>query len=272
MKTILVVNGEDYWPAYLPQFEVHQKRIQTSEWLLKNGRLIVMDAAGIVQPDAILWRVGAIKPTPKQEAALRLIHLSGVPCVNSAATLLQGYDRLSMLAVLGDCGLPVIPFQAASNTAQLQNIMQEFPFVVKAGNYHGGFGKVLVQDAHQWQDVKDLLFMSEDYVTVEPYIRYERDIRYLAIGAHIWAMARRGKFWKANVETTDFVCIDTTPDLVAQTQQLQAHLNADILAIDILEEAHGDRYFVEYNDIPGITGFPEAAKSALAACVSRKLG
>ncbi len=150
--------------------------------------------------------------------------------------------------------------------------MQEFPFVVKAGNYHGGFGKVLVRDADQRQDVKDLLFISEDYVTVEPYIRYERDIRYLAIGDQIWAMARRSKFWKANVETSDFVLIDTAPDLVAQTRQLQTHLNADVLAIDILEEAHGDRYFVEYNDIPGITGFPEAARSALAECVSGKLG
>ncbi len=272
MKTILVVNGESYWQDHLPGFEVHQKRIQSCEWLLKDGKLHVLDAQGVLQPDGILWRVGAIKPQAKHEAALRLIQLSGIPCVNSAATLLRGYDRLSMLGELTACGLPVIPFQAATSTAQLKNIAQEFPFVVKAGNYHGGFGKVLVRDAHAWQDVKDLLFMSEDYVTVEPYIAYERDIRYLAIGEQVWAMARRGKFWKANVETTDFVLIDTTPELVAQTRQLQAHLRADVLAIDILEEKDGSRYFVEYNDIPGFSGFPEAARVALAGCVLDKLG
>jgi ribosomal protein S6--L-glutamate ligase len=271
MKTILVVNGEDYWQAYLPHFKVHQKRLQTCEWILKNGQLHVIDAEGVVQPDAILWRVGAIKPSPKHEAALRLIHLSGIPCVNSAKVLLQGFDRLSMLSVLTACGLPVIPFQATTNTAQLHNIAHNFPFVVKAGNYHGGFGKVLVKDADQWQDVKDLLFMSEDYVTVEPYIRYERDIRYLAIGEQVWAMARRGKFWKANVETAHFTMIDTTPTLVAQTKQLQAHLGADVLAIDILEENDGTPYFVEYNDIPGISGFPTEAKWALVECVSKKM-
>jgi ribosomal protein S6--L-glutamate ligase len=271
MKKILILNGESYWPEYLPGFEVHQKKIQSTDWVLRDGELYALDPQGVLKPDAILWRVGAIKPLAKHRAALELIQLSGIPCVNDAAVLLQGYDRLTMLGVLKACNLPVIPFQAVTNPATLKNIKLTFPFVVKSGNYHGGFGKVLVRDADQWQDVQDLLFMSEDYVTTEPYIAYDRDIRYLAIGDQIWAMARRGKFWKANVETTDFVVIESDAELVAQTQTLQKKLRADIVAIDILEEKSGQRYFVEYNDIPGLSGFPEQVRVLLAERLTEKL-
>lgn len=267
MGTVLVVNGESDWQEYLPGFTLVQKKIQSSEWLLRNGELFVVDAAGSCKPDKILWRVGAIKPNPKHKTALELIRISGVPCVNAASVLLKGYDRLSMLNVLKQCNLPVIPFNAVTTSVHLKNIGMPFPFVLKAGNYHGGFGKVLVESEAQWQDIKDLLFIAEDYLTVEPYIKYDRDIRYLAIGDKVWAMARKGKFWKANVETTTFAAIPLNEELVEQTKQLQKYLNADILAIDILEEANGTRYFVEYNDIPGLSGFPEEARHALANCI-----
>ena len=155
------------------------------------------------------------------------------------------------------CALPIY----------LKNIEIQFPFVVKAGNYHGGFGKVLVDTNEKWQDIKDLLFISEDYVTIEPFINYEKDIRYLAIGDKIWAMARKGKFWKANIQTTDFVMIEQDETLINQTKKLQEFLKADILAIDILEDKSENKWIVEYNDIPGLSGFPDEVKTELASCI-----
>lgn len=271
MKTILVVNGETSWEGYFRDFKVERKLIQTSEWLLKNGKLVVLDEEGIVEPDLILWRLGAIKPEPKHRTVLEIIRHSGVPCVNDAATLLQGYDRLGMLQVLKSCGLPVIPFEVASSASQLKNIGMPFPFVVKAGNYHGGFGKALVENEKQWQDIKDVLHMSSDYVTVEKFIHYDRDIRYLACGDKVWAMARKGKFWKANVETTDFILIEPEEELTMQVKKLQAALNAELIAIDVLETKTGEQFVVEYNDIPGLRGFPEEVRKELVACVLKKL-
>jgi ribosomal protein S6--L-glutamate ligase len=272
MKTILVVNGESYWQDYLPGYDVQQKKIQSTDWIIKEGQLFAIDGRGAVKPDGILWRVGAIKPSPKHRAALELIKMAGVPCVNSAEVLLRGFDRLSMLGVMKECGLPTIPFNVATDANQLKNIELPFEFVVKVGNYHGGFGKVLVQDYKRLQDIKDLLFITEDYVTVEPYIKYERDLRYLAIGDGVWAMSRRGKYWKANVETTDYSLEELDDELVAQTKKLQAFLGADIVAIDILEEKSGTRHFVEYNDIPGLSGFPEILRNELAEGLMRKVG
>ena len=271
MKNILIVNGESYWQDIMPDFKVEQKSIQNTSWILRDGQLYVADSAGVIKPDGILWRVGAIKPSELQTTALNLIDLSGVPCVNSAATLRQGFDRLSMLSVIKKQGLPVINFNVVTKSTHLKNIKIDFPFVVKVGNYHGGFGKVLVENEKEWQDLKDLLFVTAHYITVEPYINYTRDIRYLAINDKVWAMSRRGKYWKANVETTDFEQIEPETDLVLKLKALQNELQADILAIDILEEENGQLHIVEYNDIPGLSGFSDELKYELAECLTSKL-
>lgn len=266
MKTILVINGESYWQDFLPDFKVEQKKIQSTEWLLRDNTLHAIDSQSVVKPDGILWRVGAIKPSVKHQNALDLIKLSSIPCVNSVEVLIKGFDRLSMLSVLRECNFPVIPFDVVTSSTHLRNLEKTFPFVVKVGNYHGGFGKILVENEQRWQDIKDLLFISNDYITVEPYINYERDIRYLAIGENVWAMMRKGKFWKANVETTDFILIEQEIELTEQVIFLQNFLKSDIIAIDILEEKNGNRYFVEYNDIPGLSGFPNEVQIELADC------
>ena len=53
MKKILVVNGEKYWQDLLPEYEVTQKSIQKTSWILKNGKLFVADEDGVIAPDGI---------------------------------------------------------------------------------------------------------------------------------------------------------------------------------------------------------------------------
>lgn len=271
MKTILVVNGEKYWKDIMPDFNVVQKSIQDTSWILKSGKLYVADAESVIQPDAILWRVGAIKPSEIQQTALSLIALAGIPCVNSPETLKIGYDRLSMLATIKNLGLPVIDFNVVTKSTHLKNIKTDFPFVVKVGNYHGGYGKVLVEDEKKWQDIKDLLFVTEYYITIEPYIHYVRDIRYIAINDKTWAMSRKGKYWKANVETTDYEEFEPELSIVEYLKTLQNAIGADIIAIDILEEENGQIHIVEYNDIPGLSGFTDELKYELAHVLTRTL-
>lgn len=271
MKTILVVNGEQYWSDFFPDFNVERKSIQDSTWLIKDGQLIVFDADSVVTPDVVLWRVGAIRPDPAQMHALNLIALAGIPCINSAACLRVGHDRLSMLAALQACELPMLPFNVITRSSRAQNIALPYPFVVKVGNYHGGYGKVLVQNEEKWQDTKDLLFVANDYVSIEPFVDYVRDIRYLAIGEEVWAMARKGKFWKANVGTIDFQSFEPEAEETRMVKRLKGMIGADILAIDILEDDQGNKFVIEYNDIPGLSGFSDGLKYALAEVVKQKL-
>lgn len=264
MKTILVVNGEKYWKDIFFDFQIVQKSIQDTSWILKKGRLFVTDSDGVVEPDGILWRVGAIPPTELQTIALNLIDLANIPCVNSPYTLKMGFDRLSMLNVIKKQNLPIIDFNVVTKSTHLKNIQIDFPFVVKVGNYHGGFGKVLIEDEKKWQDIKDLLFITDCYITIEPYINYVRDIRYIVINDRVWAMSRKGKYWKANVETTDYQEIAPDQFLMKNVKKLQDEIKADILAVDILEEENGRIHIVEYNDIPGLSGFSDELKQELA--------
>lgn len=270
MKTILIINGEKYWNDYFAGFDVVQKKVQTSEFIVKDGKLYVIDSEGVCEPDIVFWRLGAINPEAKHRNILELIEYSGVPCVNSVSTLLIGYDRLSMLNKLKKIGLPVIDFNVATNTTQLKNLEMQFPFIVKVGNHHGGFGKSKVSTEEQWEELKDLLFIHQDYVTTERFIDYKYDIRYLAINDKVWAMRRRGKYWKANSLTQEYQIVEPEIDWVEKIKLLQENIKADIVAIDVLEKENGEKIIVEYNDIPGLSGFPEDAKIELSKIVKNK--
>jgi len=270
MKTILIINGEKYWHDYLPMFQVVHKKIQDAEFILKEQQLVVVDKEGVCKPDFILWRLGAITPNWKHRTALELIQLSNVVCLNDAKSLLQGYDRLSMLYTLKALELPVIPFDVVTHSRFLNTLQLPFPFVVKIGNYHGGYGKVLIENEAKWQDIKDMAFVTNDYITVEPFIDYQYDIRYLIVNDKVWAMQRKGKFWKSNVLTNAFQLIPVQPYWEARIKRLQEHLNAIILALDILKDAEGNEYIVEYNDIPGITGFPNEVKKEFVKTIQEK--
>lgn len=270
MKTVLIVNGEKYWKEYFAGFDIVQKKVQTSEFIIKDSSLYVVDADGVCKPDIIFWRLGAINPEPKYRNILEMIDYSGVPCVNSASTLLIGYERLTMLNTLKKLGLPVINFNVATSTQHLKNLEMEFPFVIKVGNHHGGYGKSLISTEEQWDEIKDLLFIHQDYVTTEEFIDYKYDIRYMAINDKVWAMKRKGKYWKANSLTQEYQIIKLEDEWIEKVKLLQEYIKADIVVIDVLEKKDGEKIILEYNDIPGLSGFPEDAKLELSKIVKNK--
>jgi ribosomal protein S6--L-glutamate ligase len=265
MKNIIVVNGEMDWQEYFPSHTVHYRRIQQCSWLYHEGTLWVFDTSGGQRVDAVLWRVGAIKPHPSQRYALELIRMAGVPCVNPARVLLRGYDRLSMLNDLREAGLPVQTFSVALGERVLDLLHPDFPAVLKVGNFHAGFGKMRVEDEEQWADAKDMTFITEDYATLEPYIDYVRDIRCLTVGEQVWAMTRRGVSWKANNQTQEYKIIPVPPQLDDYTRRAMNHLQADVLALDFLERHDGSYVLLESNDIPGFSGFPTTVREAVSA-------
>lgn len=271
MRRILIVNGESYWPDYFPGFEVHHKRLQSSRWLLGPDRLQCADEAGSVRPDGVLWRLGAVRPHPSHRAALELIRLSGVPCVNPARVLGRGYERLSMLAELREAGVPTVPFSVALGEGVLEAMRPELPAVLKAGNFHGGRGKALARTREEWEYLADLLFISEDYVCVEPFIDYARDVRCLLIGEVLWAMERRGASWKVQAGAADYTLIEAPPLLERYTRQACKYLGADVLALDFLESREGKLLALESNDIPGLSGFPEETRRAMAEMLRARM-
>jgi ribosomal protein S6--L-glutamate ligase len=271
MNTLIVVNGEQGWQAYFPGMEVQQVRLLTSRWLFQAGKLWVFDEQGATRVDAVLWRLGAIKPHANHRAVLEMLRFAAVPCVNPPQVLLRGYDRLSMLNELREAGLPLVPCSIVLGDRMIERLHPEFPSVLKIGNFHGGFGKARIQDEAQWVDIKDLAFVSDDYMIVEPAIDYVRDVRCLAVGERFWAMERRGRFWKVNTETLGAQMIDVPPILQEYTRRAMQHLQADVLALDCLQTADGAYLVLESNDTPGFSGFPDEARQALARRVRERM-
>lgn len=271
MNTLLVVNGEAYWQEHFPGIEVHTCRLQTSRWLYEEGKLWVFQSSGALRVEAVLWRVGAIRPHPNHRAILEMIRLAGVPCLNRPAVLLRGYDRLSMLNEMREAGLPVIPYSIAVGERLLEKIQPPFPVVLKAGNYHAGFGKVKVDAPDAWAEISDFAFITEDYITLEPFVDYVQDVRCLAIGSQMWAMARRSSGWRANTGAIEHQLMEVPPLLEQYTRTAMAHLDADILGLDFLQRRDGSYLLLESNDVPGLSGFPEDAITALAAQMRAKI-
>lgn len=271
MKVLVAVNGEQDWQRFLPGIEVHYRRLQTSRWLYHDDALWVFDESGGLRVDGVLWRVGAIRPEPAHRTVLEMIRLASVPCVNPVATLLRGYDRLSMLAELRAAGLPLLPFTAAIGERMLDAVQPQMPAVVKIGNYHGGYGKARIADEAQWAETRDVAFVSQEYVTIEPYIEYVRDVRCLAVGDEMWAMSRRSALWKANVQTTNYELLEPPPVLADYTRRAMTHLAADVLAVDYLEMAGDSFVTLESNDVPGFSGFSEAVRVAVGRRMRERL-
>lgn len=51
MKTILIINGETYWPDYFAGYHIVQKKIQNVECVVKDSSLYFIDADGTCKPD-----------------------------------------------------------------------------------------------------------------------------------------------------------------------------------------------------------------------------
>lgn len=271
-RTIVTINGEQDWQRWFAEDEVVHRRIQECAWVLRDGELWCVDRSSAVRVDGVLWRVGAIRPSERYRTALDIVRLAGVPCVNPPEVLLRGFDRLGMLAELRAAGLPVIAFDVAIGDDMARRLGRNFPLVVKAGNHHAGLGKMLVSERAAWGDVADLLFAVEEYVTVEPFVAYRRDVRCLAVGDRYWAMEREGRGWKANVETRKYRLIEPPEELVGHTRAAMEHFAADVLGLDFLEREDGQFVALESNDVPGLSGFPDEVRDALADRLKARMG
>ena len=271
MKTLLVIGGSFDFSSDFPDLSVVHRSLRDAKWLLSdNNTLHLLDRQGAVRVDAVLWRVGAIRPKSEHRNALELIRLSGVPCVNSAQTLLRGFERLSMLAELREVGVPTVPFSVALGDQVLEAMWPELPCVLKVGNWHGGVGKAKLESRDSWLDARDLALAGDDYATVEPFIEYKRDVRVLVVGEQMWAMERHSNAWKVNRGDAQIRLLEAPDELAKWTKRVQLHLGADILGLDWIE-SNEEWTCLESNDVPGLGGWPLEVRRALVARMREKM-
>ena len=250
-----VVLGEKKW--------VENEKVQCIDFddidkvgfhLNSNLDLEIHDHAGNwFQVAGVLWRGQFDREPLRQHALLSFLKSSSTPCINSANINLAYGDRLSMHAGLKKLGYPVIEADFLFGANSYSYFFEPaLPCVIKVGNWHMGYGKMKCTTKENWLDAVDMASISRDYVGVEKFIHYKRDIRVLIIGEYVCCIERIPSQWKANVCPLQVNKVEAPESIKKLSTEISSRLGSNILGIDWVEDTYGNWKILEANLAPGL--------------------
>jgi len=208
--------------------------------------------------DAVLWRLQFDQDSALETTQLQIIEASGVPCINSAKTMLSFGSRIGSYAAMSKAGLPIVTQTILSGTRNLSFLKVNLPIVLKCGNAHMGYGKAVCRTPENWEDFCDVAHLMDQFVCVEPLIPYIRDIRCLCILGKFFVLERIPSRWKANVDPVSVQRASVPKEILAMSKEAAMVLNSDIVGIDWLQQEDGKWVVLEANLSPGLVGHGRA--------------
>lgn len=280
MKTLLIIDTEDNnWYDIFSDYtdlEGEELKIEQSRWskvtltsysntgtvvdIFPSDKPILntpQNTKRICQPDFILVRNLVRSWHPHQDYRNLLFGLmyAGVPAMNSLESIYMCLDRPvvhgGLLAIQRQLGLenfPLIEQTYYPNYEQML-ITPRYPLVIKVGHGHAGMGKIRLQQHSEFEDLRTLIALHEDYLTAEPFYDSDYDIRIKKIGSHYRAYKRQAFNWKRNMDNAIMEEIPLTSEYkrwVDAASQLFGGL--DWLALDAIHTSDGKEYILEVND------------------------
>lgn len=201
----------------------------------------------------VVWRGQFDELSATQHNILHLVRASGVPCINSALALLRGSHRIAVATALKRQNLPVVPSYYFLGSAGIGYFFEpSLPCVVKAGNWHMGYGKVKTTTKEAWADTVDLAVLLRDLIGVEPYLSYTRDLRVLIVGEEVIGFERIPSQWRANVSPSEGNIVELPERILKQSKEAAMCLQADVLGVDWVQVEDGSWVILEANIAPGL--------------------
>lgn len=150
-----------------------------------------------IYPDFVLIRNEVV--VPSQDFSSKLL---GFMYADILRSIYLNIQRSVMMAALNKMALkkamPIIPQEFVPSHVEFF-YSQKFPAVVKFGSAHAGLGKLLVNDHHRIEEVRDLLpLTSAGFAVYEPFLQEESNLRLLKIGNHYRSTKRTSvsKSWR----------------------------------------------------------------------------
>lgn len=139
-------------------------------------------------------------------------------------------------------------FYVPKNKSQTKS--QNFSSSPKFGTIHAGFGKIRINDADGFDDVRSLVACQSRYVTCEPFLEWDYDFRIQKIGTHIRAFRRYSSHWKGKgMNQRDEDVVPVPPEWISWVQLAAEALGMDICALDgVHEHKTGRHVLIELND------------------------
>lgn len=203
---------EAMWSEFLVSSDVDARGTRCLVTLSPGGRTF--------QPDFLLVRSEVRGVTVEQDFRNSLYGLmfANIPSLNSLHSIYCFLERPVVQAelnkiqtILGPDAFPVVEQSFfASHREMLYG--NRFPAVTKLGHAHAGYGKMKIENHHSMDDYRSVLALTNCYVTAEPFIEGEYDLRIQKIGSHLRAFKRASicGSWKTNMGSSHLEEIEVT--------------------------------------------------------------
>lgn len=214
---------------------------------------VFINNEGWVRIDGIIWRFLSQVKIKDEVQLLNLIKYSEIPCVNDAAAFLSFSNRLSVAKLLNDNQIKINPYHVYYG--QMSKLLIEpakFPAVFKTGDFHCGFGKVKLRNTEILADINDYSALLDDYITIEDYIDYKKDIRCLIIDNEALYVEKKSSNWKANVNPFSVEIVPTVHQINELSFKIKDLLGVNIVGIDWLQKSDGEWIVLETNLVPDL--------------------
>ena len=257
---ILMIGDED-WSDF-PEVVCVNPAIEESCGCFRvcsNGILAYFNDEGIWQNVSdILWRTQLECNQQREYILMSMIEASDTYCLNSISAIRQYSDRISSYHVLRKSGIPIVPsFSYFGKRGYTYGHLPNFPCVAKVGNWHMGYGKMIIRNEEAWNDANDMFSISDDIVAIEDFVDNTKQMRVTLIGQDAIGIEVIGSQWKSNVNPKSVSIVEVPEILLEYTRKASITLGASIVGIDWLQDIGGQWFAIEANLAPGLC-FPEA--------------
>jgi len=150
---------------------------------------------------------------------------------------------------LGFKKFPLID-QSLYGAAGEMRFTPEYPIVVKVGHVHAGYGKMKLENSKQFDDLRSIVAMHNDYCTAEQFLQGDYDLRIQKIGDRCRVYTRHGISggWKTNVGSALLEEIPITTEYKSWVDEAAKLFGGlDMFALDAIHTLDGKEYLLELN-------------------------
>ena len=185
--------------------------------------------------------------------------MTNIPAINSFHSCVRTLERPLVYAELWGlhqrmgADFPMLPLSYHSNQAGMM-FTPDPPLVIKVGSAEAGYGKIKCDSREQLQDVRSLIALHSDFVTVERYVEgREYDIRIQVVGERLRSFHRRSTVgsWKGNVGSCALEEVDISlyPQYTKWAEAVRPICGGlDIYTVDAIHCDNGKELILDIND------------------------